>query len=552
MNPLTRQDTPPSIHSWWSDSNPGLRGPTVNLHAAAKPLMKFMYHRQTLEFIRKNRGSPLSKDVLETYSSYLPWDFVSRGTKIAILSELANRTDSDVEARAVVDSPVLEHITRMLRSPDTQLRGASRMLLRKLASHECTAPAVLELNLSEQLVYVVGEDDPIIHPIIPRYESTDDSLLKHLPRYHKYQTRLLSEIFSKIEDNKRVFVIAGSSSKNQFLTDMIVAINRDIRRLERTLKGGLLAVWFQFEESQQELTEIQLTLARYEASDWTPKKLEKINKRIADARAKDEAVMAEEVGNLVKKFRSNGQRIWQRPPEHYLEDLFPELKHLPGNNEVYRMFAFQSFLDKFTTNPLGPVSTLINELNMYVDIKLDSIQWGRPRAPSLQLQFIRKLSGTIITVLHGSRSRDDIRRHYFGDVEHENKLPILYTARSLGDTQGEFVGPQYAIQHRPDSRRYVEWKHGEAPSTDIYLVEKMAGNPFILVTLLGSDVNSDLVKLLPRDGLAVKHAICPSTEDPWITEDGWEHFGMHHLRCNSPRLQDYSHQIFLPGPPTLT
>ncbi|KAF7360380.1 hypothetical protein MVEN_00767800 [Mycena venus] len=159
MNLLTRQDTPPSIHSWWSDSNPRLRGPTINLHAVAKPLMKPMYHRQVLEFIRKNRGSPLSRDALETYSSYFPWDYVSCGTKIAILSELTNRTESGVEARAVIASPVLKHIAQMLRSPDTRLRSASCVLLGNLASHECTAPAILELNLCEQLVSLMGEED---------------------------------------------------------------------------------------------------------------------------------------------------------------------------------------------------------------------------------------------------------------------------------------------------------------------------------------------------------------------------------------------------------
>ncbi|KAF7360382.1 hypothetical protein MVEN_00768000 [Mycena venus] len=159
MNPLTRQDTRPSIHSWWSDSNPGLPGPTVNLHTMAKPLMRRMYHRQVSEFIRKNRGSPLARDVLETYSSYFPWDYVARGTKIAILSELINRTESDVEARVVVDSPVLYYIAQMLRWPDIETRSASCMLLGNLASHESTAPAVLELNLCEQLVSLVGEGD---------------------------------------------------------------------------------------------------------------------------------------------------------------------------------------------------------------------------------------------------------------------------------------------------------------------------------------------------------------------------------------------------------
>jgi hypothetical protein len=75
MPPLTRQDTRTSVFSWRSDSNPLLKGPTINLHAVAKPLMKFMYHRQALalEFIGKNQDSPLSMTKLEIYSSYFPY-----------------------------------------------------------------------------------------------------------------------------------------------------------------------------------------------------------------------------------------------------------------------------------------------------------------------------------------------------------------------------------------------------------------------------------------------------------------------------------------------
>jgi hypothetical protein len=73
MSPSTRPDTPQSIHSWWSDRNSLLQGPTINLHTLAKPFLKRMHHRQALQLIEKNRGIPLSRDVLETYSSYFPY-----------------------------------------------------------------------------------------------------------------------------------------------------------------------------------------------------------------------------------------------------------------------------------------------------------------------------------------------------------------------------------------------------------------------------------------------------------------------------------------------
>ncbi|KAJ7355645.1 armadillo-type protein [Mycena albidolilacea] len=156
MPPLTRQDSRPSIHSWWSDSNPGLQGPTINLHAAAKPLMRLMYYRQASDILRKNRGSSLTTAILETYASYFPWDYVSWATKAAILSELADRVKpSEVEARAVVDSPVFPHIMPMFESPDPRARICSCHLLGNLAWFESTAPAVLELKLCEQLVFLL-------------------------------------------------------------------------------------------------------------------------------------------------------------------------------------------------------------------------------------------------------------------------------------------------------------------------------------------------------------------------------------------------------------
>jgi hypothetical protein len=88
MPPLTRQETRTSVFSWWSDRNPLLKGPTINLHAVAKPLMKFMYHRQALDFIRKNEDSPISATTLEIYASYFPYVAFS-----LILHELLDGSD---------------------------------------------------------------------------------------------------------------------------------------------------------------------------------------------------------------------------------------------------------------------------------------------------------------------------------------------------------------------------------------------------------------------------------------------------------------------------
>ncbi|KAJ6485871.1 armadillo-type protein [Mycena sanguinolenta] len=160
MPPLDRQESRPSIHSWWSDSNPGLRGPTINLHRAAKPLSRFLHHRQALEIMRKNRDTPLSIAMLDMYSSYFPWDFVSWSTKTAILSELADRSTSEAEARAVVDSPVFPYAAQMLWSPNPRTRRASCRLLKNLGSYKFTGSAILKLKACEQLMSLLSDEDP--------------------------------------------------------------------------------------------------------------------------------------------------------------------------------------------------------------------------------------------------------------------------------------------------------------------------------------------------------------------------------------------------------
>ncbi|KAJ7913969.1 hypothetical protein B0H13DRAFT_2325816 [Mycena leptocephala] len=50
-----------------------------------------MVNAKALQIIKKNRSNQLSTATLETYSSYLLWDYISWATKTAILEELAKR-----------------------------------------------------------------------------------------------------------------------------------------------------------------------------------------------------------------------------------------------------------------------------------------------------------------------------------------------------------------------------------------------------------------------------------------------------------------------------
>ncbi|KAJ7683572.1 hypothetical protein B0H17DRAFT_1205080 [Mycena rosella] len=332
--------------------------------------------------------------------------------------------------------------------------------------------------------------------IIHYFASSNPPALKNLSTYHKHQTRLLSEIFSKIEKD-RLQKLVGDTL---FLHDILVA-KRYIYRLERTLRGGALAVWYQTKESQDELARIQRLLAPHETSVLDK---DKFNKRISEARAKDDVDMRAKIEELIKRFQSNGSRrrimVFQRPKESYLDDLLPEVTKIQVDDEAYRTFAFKSLLGKFAATSLDPLSTLMAVVNQYIDAKLNSIQPERT-FPPLDLQVIRKPSGSIVAILIGSKSHNDIQSTYCPEIEQMGKLPVLYTSQTHSDYgPSEFVVAQPAIQKRPDSRKYVVWNQGPAPSTDIYIVEKMGDDAFILATLLGREIDSDIVLTLPRDG----------------------------------------------------
>ncbi|KAJ6615508.1 hypothetical protein B0H10DRAFT_2040806 [Mycena sp. CBHHK59/15] len=213
---------------------------------------------------------------------------------------------------------------------------------------------------------------------------------------------------------------------------------------------------------------------------------------------------------------------------------------------AYRMFALNSILEKFT-NPTDQLARLIQALQKYIDNKVDRAEWAHFQP--LELQVLRKTSGSIITILLGSKRPDHIQSVYCPEIDQMRMLPILYTSKEHKDTPpGEFVVARKALEARRDSRKYVQWKTGPPPP-DIYLVEKQGDDPFILATLLGTDVTSDVIMPLSRDSSTVKDAIRKPSEAPWITDDGWVAYNMTKLKCNSRRLIDYNHQVFVPGRP---
>ncbi|KAJ7850581.1 armadillo-type protein, partial [Mycena leptocephala] len=158
MPPLTRQRTLDSILSWWSDSNPP--GPTINLHAVTKPLIRFMYHQQVLGFIKRIHGAPLCEDTLQLCWDYLAYKYISPATKKVILLELCRRVNSIEEAHNVVDSVVFHGVMELLQARDATVRAWTCEILGRVAVYESTATVVLGLGLCVQLVSFV-HDQPV-------------------------------------------------------------------------------------------------------------------------------------------------------------------------------------------------------------------------------------------------------------------------------------------------------------------------------------------------------------------------------------------------------
>lgn len=123
VNPLARQRTPESLLSYWSDRNPP--GATISIYAIAKPLMKLMYHQQAWAFIKENRGKALTKEMLEVYSSYLTYKYISPATRTAVLGELADRAKKfdgdDARTTLAVESPTIFDMPEQVKSTDIAL-----------------------------------------------------------------------------------------------------------------------------------------------------------------------------------------------------------------------------------------------------------------------------------------------------------------------------------------------------------------------------------------------------------------------------------------------
>ncbi|KAJ7347064.1 hypothetical protein DFH08DRAFT_870176 [Mycena albidolilacea] len=153
-----RPPAPQSTHSWWSDRNSV--GPTISIHAMAKPLIRLMYHSQVRTFIKKNRGIALSEATMQICVSYLAYKYISPATKALILDELNTRVKADEDSARVVGQAFVQQqsclVAILLDSPDAEVRCRTCKILGALRLKVCLdnwepcAPILVVVLLGEE------------------------------------------------------------------------------------------------------------------------------------------------------------------------------------------------------------------------------------------------------------------------------------------------------------------------------------------------------------------------------------------------------------------
>ncbi|KAJ6612537.1 armadillo-type protein [Mycena sp. CBHHK59/15] len=146
-----------STQSWWSDSNPP--GATISLHALAKPVMKGLYHRQVLGFIAKNRGSRLSKELVEICISYLVHGRDVQAAAFQTLIDISTQLDG---AQAIVDAHALGLVPQLLDSPAEEVLQWTCDMLGEIAWHKTLTGAILDVKPCVQLASLVSHHNILV------------------------------------------------------------------------------------------------------------------------------------------------------------------------------------------------------------------------------------------------------------------------------------------------------------------------------------------------------------------------------------------------------
>ncbi|KAJ7165372.1 hypothetical protein C8R46DRAFT_306160 [Mycena filopes] len=139
MAHLRRWPTPQSIYSDWTDSRPP--GATISIHALAKPLSKFLYHRQAIGIIENNRGTPLSKETADILTTYLTFKNILPSTRALVLLHFSLRAaSSELDAQVIVESDALGRFRDSFCRQTRPFYGQSATLSRRLLATTNSSP----------------------------------------------------------------------------------------------------------------------------------------------------------------------------------------------------------------------------------------------------------------------------------------------------------------------------------------------------------------------------------------------------------------------------
>ncbi|KAJ6614748.1 armadillo-type protein [Mycena sp. CBHHK59/15] len=150
---MPRPNRPPSIRSWWSNSN--RPGATIAIHPIAMMVAKLLHHRQVLNLIKRNGVHPFSASQLDQFIPYLQSNEIRTSTKTEILKQIDHTSQYDRGLQAVVDANLTRVLVDLLQSQDDGVLGLTCSVLDKILLNETLDHSVLDVDACSSLVLIL-------------------------------------------------------------------------------------------------------------------------------------------------------------------------------------------------------------------------------------------------------------------------------------------------------------------------------------------------------------------------------------------------------------
>ncbi|KAJ7030860.1 hypothetical protein C8F04DRAFT_1112719 [Mycena alexandri] len=239
MHPLRRWPTSPSIHSHWSDSA-SIR-PSFPIHALAKPLSKFMYHRQAAGIIAENSESALSPEVVEVLATYLTFKDIFPSTRMLVLDHLGSRVlSSKQDAQVVANSNVLGSLPEILRldTSSPHILRSTCTLVGHLAQREELRAIMFGLELHPQLIPLANHRDfEVQKAAVSALNGLDvvEPLLHYFLSSNSFPMQMtilnILELRARKDEQHARLIVECDTTLRNCISKSLRSANRDILRL---------------------------------------------------------------------------------------------------------------------------------------------------------------------------------------------------------------------------------------------------------------------------------------------------------------------------------